>query len=89
MNRGPRRPDLLGPGALLLAGLALLAVAWFGASGQETVGPQIPFVNLGVGGVILAGTANAVYLMGMRRALRERRAEIASHRRLAGRVEMP
>lgn len=85
--KSARRPDLWGPAALLLAGLVLLAVAWSGASGQDTVGPQIPFVNLGVGGVILAGTANALYLMNARKAIRERRIELGRHRRLTGRVE--
>lgn len=84
-----RRPDLLGPAALLLAGFLLVVLAWSGASGQEEVGPQIPYVNLGVGGVILCGTGSAVYLFGMRRALRERRAALCAHPRIAGTKAQP
>jgi drug/metabolite transporter (DMT)-like permease len=81
VNQRPRRPDLLGPAALVLAGLVLLAVAWAGASAQELVGAQLTYVNLGVGGVVLCGTGNAVYLLGLRRAVRERRAGLDAHPR--------
>lgn len=82
MSRRPTRPDVVGPVVLELAGVLLIVLAWFGAHGESTVAPQLVYLNLGVGGVVLAGSGNAVHLLGLRRAVRRRRAELTDHRRL-------
>ena len=82
MNRRPVLPDVIGPVVLELAGVLLIVLAWFGANGESTVAPQFVYLNLGVGGVVLAGTGNAIHLLGLRRAVRRRRADVSAHRRL-------
>ena len=42
------------------------------ASGHASFGAQLPSVNLGVAGVLLAGAGDVVYLVGTRRLLRRR-----------------
>ena len=41
-------------------------------SGHPSFGAQLPSVNLGVAGVLLAGAGDVVYLVGTRRLLRRR-----------------
>jgi hypothetical protein len=74
------RPDLIGPVVLNLAGILLLVLGWAGAQGQDLVGPQLPYVNLAVGGVILAGAGNMLHLLTWWRALRWRRLLLTGHR---------
>jgi hypothetical protein len=69
---------------LELAGILLLVLAWIGARSESSVAPQFVYLNLGIGGVVLAGTGNAIYLLGLRRAVRRRRADVSAHRRLSG-----
>jgi hypothetical protein len=78
----PRLPDLLGPVVLVLVGLVLVVVAWVGSAAQDTVSPQLSFVNLGASGVVLVGVGCAVHLLNLRRAVRRRRLDVTSHRRL-------
>lgn len=81
---GAARPDLVGPVVLVLAGLLLLVLGWLGVRGEETVGGQLVHLNLAVGGVVLVGTGGGVHLLGLRRAVRRRRTQLAAHRRLRG-----
>ena len=67
-----RGPDLLGPVVCNVAGIVLVVVAWVATSGQPANAAQIPYVNLGIGGVILAGAGDLVLLVGTRRLLRQR-----------------
>jgi hypothetical protein len=67
-----RGPDVLGPVVCNVAGILLLAVAWVVSSGHPSFRAQLPSVNLGVAGVLLAGAGDVVYLVGARRLLRRR-----------------
>jgi len=49
-----RGPDVLGPVVCNVAGILLLVVAWVVTSGHPSFGAQLPSVNLGVAGVLLA-----------------------------------
>ena len=73
----------MGPVVLVVVGLVLVVLAALGAASEDTVAPQLTYLNLGVGGVVLAGAGGAVHLLGLRRAVRRRRLELAAHRRLA------
>jgi hypothetical protein len=79
-----RLPELLGPVVLILVGLVLVVVAWVGSAAQDTVSPQLTFVNLGASGVVLVGVGCAIHLLNLRRAVRRRRSDVTSHRRLVG-----
>lgn len=67
-----RGPDVAGPVVCNVAGILLLSVAWAVASGHPSFVAQLPSVNLGVAGVLLAGAGDVVYLVGTRRLLRRR-----------------
>jgi hypothetical protein len=54
--------------ALAVAALVMLA-SWFGASGTTKLSTQIVWLNVGAAGVVLAGTAIALWLMVGRRAV--------------------
>lgn len=81
----PRLPDVTGPVVLELVGVLVVVLAWVGANAEDTVAPQFLFLNLGIGGVVLAGAGNVLHLLGLRRAVRRRRAEVTAHPRLSGR----
>ena len=66
------RPVLPVAAALYLAAVALLAGAWYGASGQVRVGGQFAWVALGLTGVVVAGATNAGLLVAARHTLRRR-----------------
>ncbi|MDT7548641.1 MAG: hypothetical protein QOE84_1035 [Actinomycetota bacterium] len=55
-------------------GVILLLVGWFGASGTVRGTTQVEWCALGLLGVIVAGTANGMWVMSGRRAVAERRA---------------
>jgi hypothetical protein len=78
----PRLPDVTGAVVLALVGVVLVVLAAIGAASEDTVAPQFTWLNLGIGGVVLVGTGSAVHLLGLRRAVRRRRLELAGHRRL-------
>jgi hypothetical protein len=56
-----------------VAGLILILVGWFEASGNLTIHDQIPWLNLGVTGIIVAGAGNVLWLLTGRRAVGELR----------------
>jgi hypothetical protein len=76
------RPDLLATALCNVVGIALIVVVWAVTSDQPAVGTQLPYVNLAVGGVIVAGTGNALYLLAMTRGVRRRRQRLLGHRRM-------
>lgn len=57
---------------LNLVGLALLVAGWAAVSGRVTLSEQAPYLNLAVGGILIAGIGNALYIMATRRTLEER-----------------
>lgn len=56
-----------------LLGLAAILTGWYGASGQGLLGDQVPWLNLAVGGGIVAGLGNCAWLLRGRRAVGELR----------------
>ncbi|MCU1692605.1 MAG: hypothetical protein JWM64_1696 [Frankiales bacterium] len=54
---------------LHVVALGLLLSAWFGASTRALPDEQIPWLNLGVVGIMVAGAANVVWLLVARRAV--------------------
>jgi hypothetical protein len=76
-------PDLLGPLVCNLAGGLMILAAWAATSGQADFGRQLPYLDLGAAGVILAGTGDVVFLLGCRRMVRRRIARVASALRSA------
>jgi hypothetical protein len=76
------RPDVLATALCNVVGIVLLVVVWAVTSGQPAAGSQLPYINLAVGGVIVAGAGNALYLVAMTRAVRHRRQRLQHHRRL-------
>jgi len=57
-------------------GAVLLLIAWWGASGTTRLGAQVAWVNLGVVGIIVAGTGNAVWLLHGNRAVGNRQHDL-------------
>ena len=55
------------------AGLVVILVAWWGASGTTRVPALVTWVNVGVAGLVVSGLANLVWLLEGRRAVGERR----------------
>jgi hypothetical protein len=51
----------------------MIFAAWYNASGSDRLSTVVAWVNLGVGGIIVSGTANALWLLAGRRAVGERR----------------
>jgi len=76
-------PDLMGPLVCNLAGGLMILAAWVATSGQADLARQIPYVNLGAAGAILAGAGDAVFLLGCRRMVRRRIARVARMARSA------
>ncbi len=62
-----------------LAGLILVLVAWFEVSGELTIHAQIPWVDVGVTGIIVAGAGNVLWLLTGRRAAGELRRRLTVH----------
>lgn len=58
--------------------LTALLVSWFGASGTALPGRTALFTVVGIGGVIVLGLTNAMWLLAGRRAIGERRAQVLS-----------
>jgi hypothetical protein len=56
------------------AGLAVILLAWYEASGQRAPSGQTAWIAGGVAGIILAGLANASWLVRARRSIGARRA---------------
>lgn len=66
---GDVRRLVVATGAAAMVGVA----AWFLASGTSTITAQIAYANLSVVGLIIAGYANAIWLLRGARAVGERR----------------
>jgi len=67
-----------------VAGIVLVIVAWIAASGQVQLAAQLPYVNLGAGGVIMAGAGDVIYLISARHLLARRIAGVAGRLRPPG-----
>jgi drug/metabolite transporter (DMT)-like permease len=67
------------------AGALLLLIGWIVISGQSGFSAQLPYLNLAVGGALLAAAGNALYLVQFRRAVRERLEVLAGGRSAAER----
>jgi hypothetical protein len=78
VSRRPDRPvpwrlgDLLGLYVTVAIGAILLLLAWWGASGTGKFSSQIAWVNVGIFGLVVAGSGGAVWLLTGRRAVGER-----------------
>lgn len=62
--------------ALSVLGAALLVASAWATTAADDVSTRIAWINLGVAGLIVAGTGNAFWLMAGRRAVGERRARL-------------
>jgi hypothetical protein len=67
-----------------LTGLLLIVVAWIEVSGQLTLRAQIPWVDVGVAGIIVAGAGNVLWMLTGRRAVGEMRRGLTVHLPAAG-----
>jgi hypothetical protein len=56
--------------------VVVLAVAWSKASSEPLARAHEPWLNLGIGAVLVSGAVNGVFLMAARRAVADRRAEL-------------
>ena len=65
--------DAIGVYLATLAGIVMIFIAWYMASGSDRLSTMVGWTNLGVGGIIVSGTANALWLLSGRRAVGERR----------------
>ena len=57
---------------LNVVGLVLLVLGWAAVSGKVRLADQAPYMNLAMGGLLLAGVGNALYIMALRRSLEQR-----------------
>jgi hypothetical protein len=57
-------------------GAAALLVGWLGVSGEPASARQTGWLNVGIGGIIIAGVGTAVWLMTGRRAVGQRRRQL-------------
>ncbi len=59
------------------AGLLLLVIAWVMVSGRGTLGGQLPWVDVGATGLVVAGAGDIAGVLAYRRLVRDRiRAEL-------------
>lgn len=56
--------------------VALLVIAWWQATSHPLARDHEPWLNLGIGAVLLSGALNGLFLMGARRAVAVRRAAL-------------
>jgi uncharacterized caspase-like protein len=68
--------------AATLVGLAAVVAGWWGASGADRVSGQLAWLNAAVVGVVVASTANVVWILRGRRAVGMRSSALLGH--LAG-----
>jgi len=54
-------------------GLALVAASWWGTSGTVVVHDELPWLQVGIVGLVVLGTGNGVWLLAGRRAVGQRR----------------
>ena len=65
--------------AATLFGLAAVVAGWWGASGAGRVSGQLAWLNAAVAGVVVAGTANVVWVLRGRRAVGLRSRRLLGH----------
>lgn len=53
-------------------GVALVVAGWIGASGEAALDRQAPWLSLAVAGALVVATSGAVWVLGLRRAVRGR-----------------
>jgi hypothetical protein len=86
--RAPREPwqvsEMLVLYGAVVVGFALVAVAWWGASGTARITSQVGWLNLGTVGVMLIGTGNCFWLLLGRRAIGDRRSRLLASFAAAG-----
>jgi hypothetical protein len=76
-RRGGRRSAFDHVGAHVIGQTLVVAVllwAWWRASSQPLARDHEPWLNLGIGAVLVSGAVNGLFLMGARRAVTLRRA---------------
>lgn len=66
------RRAALGLAAGVGSGLLLVGLAWWGASGEATLGPQYRWLALGLAGVIVCGAAGSAWVFAGMRAVGRR-----------------
>jgi len=77
IHRGPwHAGDALAMVMGNVMGLSLLAVSWYGASGQLRPSQQTAWVAAGVVGIVLAGVGNAGFLLTGRRTVGRRQVDV-------------
>jgi hypothetical protein len=69
-------PDVLTPLVLNVVGFAMLIAGWVAASGEDTFSRQQPYIDLAVGGAVVAGAGDLTYLLARRWAIRRRVASL-------------
>lgn len=72
MTRHPALPTVV----LNALGFALLVAGWAAVSGKVSLSDQAPLLNLSMGGILLAGIGNALYITGGRRRLEARLGQV-------------
>jgi hypothetical protein len=71
--------DVLALCAFTGIGFVTLFVAWWGVSGTAEISAQVTWINGGVGGLLVLGTGNCIWLLAGRRALGERCGWLLGH----------
>ena len=81
------RKETVPTAVLNVVGLVLLVLGWAAVSGKVRLADQAPYMNLAVGGLLLAGIGNALYIMALRRSLEQRLQRV--HDRIESGVTAP
>lgn len=68
-----RLGDLMSLVATLVIAATAILVGWIGVSAEPAASHQTGWLNVGIGGLVIAGIGTAVWLMTARRAIGERR----------------
>jgi hypothetical protein len=76
--------DLVRLVVLTLVALAVIGVAWYGASGEGRLSHQMSWLNLSVAGLMVTGAGNLMWLARGRRSVGERRRELLARWEPAG-----
>ncbi|HEV7861151.1 MAG TPA: hypothetical protein VGR20_00570 [Acidimicrobiia bacterium] len=82
------RRDIVQFAVLDLAGVILMAVAWFGSGDGRPLDRQVPFIDLAMGGLLIGIFGGGVFLLTGLRAVGTRKAAVTAHtqRRVAARA---
>lgn len=71
-----RDGDVIKVSTFAFLGLATIVTAWFGASGSASITHQAAWLNLGIGGLVVFGAGNCLWLLAVRGAVGDRRASL-------------